>query len=169
MEQASLCVDALPSSQAVPSAFAVELGQAPVPGSQLPGVWHTESVVVHVTNVLLGVQPGLFLLSLVSVVALSLTFTAQALAWGVYYPEFESENAAQIPTSVGGLLFMLGALVSRHSLRKQEGGAGMTKIAEPKVWETSAVESAVKAAPNVARFERRARAADEDQVMLIPA
>lgn len=69
-------------------------------------------VLTVVTNVLLGVQPGLFLLSLASVVALSLTFTAQALAWGVYYPEFESENAAQIPTSVGGLLFMLGALVS---------------------------------------------------------
>jgi ABC-2 type transport system permease protein len=65
-----------------------------------------------VTNFLLGVPVGLAVLSLVSTVALSLAFTAQALAWGVYYPEFESENAAQIPTSVGGLLFMLGAVVT---------------------------------------------------------
>lgn len=65
-----------------------------------------------VTDFLLGVSVGLAVLSLVSTVALSLAFTAQALAWGVYYPEFESENAAQIPTSVGGLLFMLGAVVT---------------------------------------------------------
>ena len=65
-----------------------------------------------VTNFLLGVPVGLAVLSLMSTVALSLVFTAQALAWGVYYPEFESENAAQIPTSVGGLLFMLGAVVT---------------------------------------------------------
>ena len=64
------------------------------------------------TNYLLGVPGGLAVLSLASTVALSLAFTAQALAWGVYFPEFESENAAQIPTSVGGLLFMLGAVVS---------------------------------------------------------
>jgi ABC-2 type transport system permease protein len=65
-----------------------------------------------VTNFLLGVPTGLAVLSLVSTVALSLAFTAQALAWGVYYPEFESENAAQIPTSIGGLLFMLGAVIN---------------------------------------------------------
>lgn len=64
------------------------------------------------TNWLLGVRPGLFALSLVTVVAFSLAFTAQALAWGAAYPEFETENAAQIPTSVGGLLFMLGALAT---------------------------------------------------------
>jgi ABC-2 type transport system permease protein len=65
-----------------------------------------------ITNYLLGVPAGLAALSLVSTVALSLAFTAQALAWGVFYPEFESENAAQIPTSMGGLLFMLGAVVN---------------------------------------------------------
>ncbi len=69
-------------------------------------------VLTVVTNAFLGVRPGLYILSVASVVAMSLAFTSQALAWGVFYPEFESENAAQIPTSVGGLLFMLGALVS---------------------------------------------------------
>src|SRR5690606_13246695 len=31
---------------------------------------------------------------------------------GILYPQFESENAAQIPTSLGGMLFMLGGLVT---------------------------------------------------------
>jgi len=69
-----------------------------------------------VTNHLLDVPPALAALSLASTVALSLAFTAQALAWGVFYPEFESENAAQIPTSIGGLLFMLGAVVNLGSV-----------------------------------------------------
>jgi len=64
------------------------------------------------TNIVLGVPAALFLLSVGSVVCLSAAFTAQALAWGVFFPVFESENAAQIPTSIGGLLFMLGALAS---------------------------------------------------------
>ena len=64
------------------------------------------------TNLFLGVSVGLLGLSLLTVLCISLAFASQGLAWGVYYPEFESENAAQIPTSVGGLLFMLGALAS---------------------------------------------------------
>ena len=69
-------------------------------------------VLTVMTNFVLGVPRALFLLSLGSILCLSLSFTAQALAWGVFYPEFESENAAQIPTSIGGLLFMLGAIGS---------------------------------------------------------
>lgn len=61
---------------------------------------------------ILRVPAGLFGLSLVAIVGLGAAFTAQALAWGVLYPQFESENAAQIPTSLGGMLFMMGALVT---------------------------------------------------------
>lgn len=64
------------------------------------------------TGILLGVPRGLFTLNLLAIVGLGCAFTAQALAWGVLYPQFESENAAQIPTSLGGLLFMLGALIT---------------------------------------------------------
>ncbi|MEJ2483379.1 MAG: hypothetical protein P8049_09780, partial [Gemmatimonadota bacterium] len=64
------------------------------------------------TNLVLEVPPVLFVLSIVSIVSLAASFTAQALAWGVFFPVFESENAAQIPTSIGGLLYMLGALGS---------------------------------------------------------
>ena len=64
-----------------------------------------------------------------------------ALAMGVFYPQFETENAAQIPTSFGGLLFMmasvtlLGAIIAAEAapvatyLRARQAGEelGMTK------------------------------------------
>lgn len=64
------------------------------------------------TGILLRVPGGLFALNLLAIVGFGAAFTAQALAWGILYPQFESENAAQIPTSLGGLLFMLGALAT---------------------------------------------------------
>jgi ABC-2 type transport system permease protein len=64
------------------------------------------------TNRILGVQPGLMALSIVTIVCLTLALVSQALAWGIAMPKFETGNAAQIPTSLGGMLFMLGALVT---------------------------------------------------------
>ncbi len=69
-------------------------------------------VLTFVTNRILGVQAGIMALSLVTITCLTLAFVAQALAWGIAMPKFETGNAAQIPTSLGGLLFMLGALAS---------------------------------------------------------
>lgn len=45
------------------------------------------------------------------VAALVFPLTALALAFGTFYPRFDSENATQIPTSFGGLLFMMTAIV----------------------------------------------------------
>ncbi|MGH7541842.1 MAG: putative ABC transporter permease subunit [Gemmatimonadota bacterium] len=64
------------------------------------------------TNRILGVAGGVMALSLVTITGLTLALVAQALAWGIALPKLESGNAAQIPTSLGGMLFMLGALVS---------------------------------------------------------
>jgi ABC-2 type transport system permease protein len=69
-------------------------------------------VLTFVTNRILGVQAGIMALSLVTIACLTLAFVAQALAWGIAMPKFETGNAAQIPTSLGGMLFMLGALAS---------------------------------------------------------
>jgi ABC-2 type transport system permease protein len=33
-----------------------------------------------------------------------------ALAFGTFYPRFDTENAAQIPTSFGGLVFMMSGV-----------------------------------------------------------
>ena len=35
---------------------------------------------------------------------------AMALCLGAYYPKFDTENAAQIPTSFGGLVFMMSSI-----------------------------------------------------------
>jgi ABC-2 type transport system permease protein len=59
------------------------------------------------TNVLLQVGPFMMILSLVTICALTLAIAALALGYGALYPQFETENAAQIPTSFGGLVFMM--------------------------------------------------------------
>ena len=66
---------------------------------------------VGATNALLHVQPFVNVVSLAAIVALVFPLTALALAFGTFYPRFDSENAAQIPTSFGGLLFMMTAIV----------------------------------------------------------
>ena len=66
---------------------------------------------VGATNALLHVQPFVNIVSLVAIAALVFPLTALALAFGTFYPRFDSENAAQIPTSFGGLLFMMTAIV----------------------------------------------------------
>jgi ABC-2 type transport system permease protein len=72
--------------------------------------------------------------SLGTIVCYTVAGGALALAMGVFYPQFETENAAQIPTSFGGLLFMMASVsllgviiaieagpVASH-LRSQQGG-----------------------------------------------
>ena len=59
------------------------------------------------TNVLLQVGAFMMILGLVTICALTLAIAALALGYGALYPQFETENAAQIPTSFGGLVFMM--------------------------------------------------------------
>jgi ABC-2 type transport system permease protein len=59
---------------------------------------------------MLRVTPFVHVVSLVSITALVFPLTALALGYGTFYPRFDSENAAQIPTSFGGLLFMITAI-----------------------------------------------------------
>ena len=60
-----------------------------------------------VTNVLLQVSSFMMVVSLATICALTLAISALALGYGALYPQFETENAAQIPTSFGGLVFMM--------------------------------------------------------------
>ncbi len=62
------------------------------------------------TNMLLKVGPLMMALSVVTIAAIALALSALALAYGAVYPQFKTENMAQIPTSVGGLLFMMTAI-----------------------------------------------------------
>lgn len=67
-------------------------------------------VLVGATNSMLGVRPFVHVVSLSAVVGLVFPLTAMALAFGTFYPQFDTENAAQIPTSLGGLLFMMSGV-----------------------------------------------------------
>jgi len=62
------------------------------------------------TNVLLQVQPFMMALCLVTIVGLTFAIAALALGFGAVFPQFETENAAQIPTSFGGLVYMMAAI-----------------------------------------------------------
>lgn len=68
-------------------------------------------ILVGVTNSMLGVTPFVQAVSLSAIIALVFPLTALALAFGTFYPRFDTENAAQIPTSFGGLLFMMSGIV----------------------------------------------------------
>jgi ABC-2 type transport system permease protein len=62
------------------------------------------------TNLYLEVSTFLMVLSTVTMVGATLALTAMALAFGALYPNYETENPAEIPTSFGGLLFMMAAV-----------------------------------------------------------
>ncbi len=65
---------------------------------------------IVVTNLILDVSPFIFALSTGTMVLVTLALTAMALGFGALYPNFESDNVAEIPTSFGGLLFMMAAV-----------------------------------------------------------
>src|SRR5207248_6744275 len=59
------------------------------------------------TNVLLHVRPFMMVVSMLTICGLTFAIAALALGFGALYPQFETENAAQIPTSFGGLVYMM--------------------------------------------------------------
>jgi ABC-2 type transport system permease protein len=63
-----------------------------------------------VTNMLLEVRPFMMVLGLVAIVCLTFAIAALALSFGALFPQFETENAAQIPTSFGGLVYMMASV-----------------------------------------------------------
>jgi len=65
---------------------------------------------IVITNVVL--EASGFILALTSLTMIGVTFalTALALGFGALYPNYETENIAEIPTSFGGLLFMMCAV-----------------------------------------------------------
>src|SRR5687768_12703078 len=79
--------------------------------------------IVGVTNYLMQVGEFIMWVSTFSIVFMTLAIAGLAIGFGTAYPQFETENAAQIPTSFGGLLFMMaavaviGGVVDRKSTR----------------------------------------------------
>ena len=67
-------------------------------------------ILTGLTNALLEVGTFMMILSLATMTGLTLAISALALTFGTLYPQFETENAAQIPTSFGGLVFMMATI-----------------------------------------------------------
>ena len=67
-------------------------------------------LITVLTNVLLKATPFMMAVGVGTIVLLTLAIAALALAFGTLYPQFETENAAQIPTSFGGLVFMMATV-----------------------------------------------------------
>ncbi|NUQ19851.1 MAG: hypothetical protein HOQ09_02710 [Gemmatimonadaceae bacterium] len=67
-------------------------------------------IIVGSTNYLLRTSEFIMWVSLFTIVLLTFAIGGLAIGFGTLYPQFETENAAQIPTSFGGLLFMMAAV-----------------------------------------------------------
>jgi ABC-2 type transport system permease protein len=48
--------------------------------------------------------------SLLTISLMTMAVAGLAIGFGTMFPQFETENAAQIPTSFGGLLFMMSSI-----------------------------------------------------------
>jgi ABC-2 type transport system permease protein len=66
---------------------------------------------VTLTGVLMHVTEFIMLVSIFTITMMTFAIAGLAVGFGTMYPRFETENAAQIPTSFGGLLFMMASIV----------------------------------------------------------
>jgi len=66
---------------------------------------------VIVTGMLMHVTTFIMVVSIFTITLMTFAIAGLAIGFGTLYPRFETENAAQIPTSFGGLLFMMASIV----------------------------------------------------------
>ena len=66
--------------------------------------------IVGVTDYLLQVSVFMFLVSVLTITFMTFAIAGLAIGFGTMFPQYETENAAQIPTSFGGLLFMMASI-----------------------------------------------------------
>ena len=64
-------------------------------------------ILMVLTSVSLKAPPAVMALSVGTIICLTAALGAIALGYGAVYPQFETENVAQIPTSFGGLVCMM--------------------------------------------------------------
>jgi ABC-2 type transport system permease protein len=65
---------------------------------------------IVITNLILEVSGFIFVLSTATMILATMALTAMALGFGALFPNYDSDNVAEIPTSFGGLLFMMSAV-----------------------------------------------------------
>jgi ABC-2 type transport system permease protein len=64
-------------------------------------------ILMVITSTSLKAPPAVMAMSVGTIICLTLALGAIALGYGAVYPQFETENVAQIPTSFGGLVCMM--------------------------------------------------------------
>ncbi len=67
-------------------------------------------IITVFTNWLLHASAFMMAVAVGTIVLYTLAASALALSFGALYPQFGTENAAQIPTSFGGLVYMMSSL-----------------------------------------------------------
>jgi ABC-2 type transport system permease protein len=67
-------------------------------------------IITVFTNWLLHASGFMMAVAVGTIILFTLSASALALSFGAIYPQFGSENAAQIPTSFGGLVYMMSTL-----------------------------------------------------------
>lgn len=67
-------------------------------------------IITVFTNWLLHASAFMMTVAVVTILLYTLAAGAMALSFGAMYPQFGTENAAQIPTSFGGLVYMMSSL-----------------------------------------------------------
>jgi ABC-2 type transport system permease protein len=65
---------------------------------------------IILTNTILDALPLIMGITTVAMIGITFAITALALGFGALFPNFETENTAEIPTSFGGLLFMMASV-----------------------------------------------------------
>ncbi len=65
---------------------------------------------IVITNIVLEASTFILILTSLTMIGVTFALTALALGFGALYPNYETENVAEIPTSFGGLLFMMCAI-----------------------------------------------------------
>ena len=68
-------------------------------------------ILVFATDVLLQVSGFMMAVSIFTITMMTFAIAGLALGFGALFPKFNTENAAQIPTSFGGLILMMASVV----------------------------------------------------------
>lgn len=85
-------------------------------------------IITVFTNWLLHASAFMMAVAVATIVLYTLAASSLALSFGALYPQFGTENAAQIPTSFGGLIYMMSSLTLLAAIIMVEASPVMTYL-----------------------------------------
>lgn len=100
-------------------------------------------VITLVTANILRASLFMTAVTVFTITSFTIAVSAMALGFGTLYPQFESENAAQIPTSFGGLVFMMAAVLLLGLITVVEAGPVVDHLRAIQAGEPTAVTTSL--------------------------